>query len=73
MSEQVSYELTSVGTPSEPPLSGQTDESGTAEFAELPAGIYHLDLVDGSWCLAQSDNVRSDGDLNVVEGESTNV
>jgi hypothetical protein len=47
--------------------------SGTVEFAELSAGVYHLDLVDGSWCLAQSDNVRGDGDLNVVAGETTNV
>jgi hypothetical protein len=72
-SEPVNYELAAVDPAGAEVLSGSSDGSGTAAFSDLAPGTYSLDLLDVSWCFAQSDNVRSDGDLNVVAGETTQV
>jgi hypothetical protein len=73
MTDPVSYELTAVDPAGAEVQLGSSDKSGATAFSDLAPGTYSLDLLEVSWCFAQSDNVRSDGDLNVVAGETTQV
>lgn len=57
----------------EPLATGETDAAGEAVFADLAAGAYTLDLVDGSWCHAKADRVTAESAVVVEPGAVTNV
>jgi hypothetical protein len=67
------YRLTRIDTATRDGMTTSTDATGQAMFRSLPPGTYQLTQAEGDWCYAQSDNVNSDGNLNVAAGQRTTV
>jgi hypothetical protein len=65
--------LSAVGEDTTPLLAASTGETGTATFADLGAGAYHLEDTGDRWCHAESDNVNADANVVVETGAVTIV
>jgi hypothetical protein len=51
----------------------ETDASGDATFADLEPGLYSLEMAEGTWCKAVSDNVDAEGNVIIEAGARTTV
>jgi hypothetical protein len=50
-----------------------TDASGDITFDSLEPGLYSLELAEGIWCKAFSDNVDPEGNVIIEAGQRTTV
>lgn len=68
-----SASVSSTVDPTSAPRTADTDEAGRATFEGLTPATYKLELADGIWCHAKSDNVTPESDLVVEESRETSV
>lgn len=66
-------ELTRISEVAVEPVMTRTDDSGDASFTGLEPGLYALEMTDGAWCKAVSDNVDAEGNVIIEAGQRTTV
>lgn len=55
------------------PMTMTTVASGDATFPDLEPGLYSLEMAEGTWCKAVSDNVDAKGSVTIEAGARTTV